>query len=279
MVLEYPSIDPVAMEIGPLFGIGPVPIRWYSLSYLAGILLGWRYIIWLNNRSKSNITRQHIDDFLIWATLGIVLGGRVGYMLFYQPAILFHDPIAAFKVWQGGMSFHGGLLGMALVIFLFAWRNKISVFRLGDLIACAAPIGLFFGRVANFINGELYGRVTTSSLGMVFPNGGELPRHPSQLYEAFFEGIVLFLLLFYLAAYRKSLSRPGVLSGVFLAGYSLARIFAEFFRQPDVHLGFIIENMVIIENITMGQVLSLPMFLFGVWLVYDRNIYHSKAKD
>ena len=233
LTLTYPAIDPVLVEIGPF------AIRWYALSYIFGILLAWRYMIWLARRSPAGITKEHVDDFVVWATLGIVLGGRLGYVLFYKAGYYLQNPLEALAVWQGGMSFHGGLLGVIVAVWLFCRRRGYSWVAIGDIVACTAPVGLFLGRIANFINGELYGRVTDSPLGMVFPGGGPLPRHPSQLYEAVLEGLVLFLVLLWLARRPGTFEKRGLLSGVFLAGYAIGRATAEIFRQPDAHIGFL----------------------------------------
>jgi phosphatidylglycerol---prolipoprotein diacylglyceryl transferase len=255
-MLPYPHIDPIALQLGPL------AIRWYSLAYLAGILLGW----WMlkkehANKPIPNLTQKGLDDTIAWAVVGIVLGGRLGYTLFYKPGYYLAHPLQIFYVWEGGMSFHGGLLGVIIAFLWFCRRNNVRFFHLIDVIACTVPIGLFFGRLANFINGELYGRVTDSALGMVFPTGGELARHPSQLYEAGLEGIVLFALLVWLLKYTNARSKPGLLSGVFLCGYALARFFVEFFREPDDFLGFFF------GSVTMGQLLCLPMFAYGLYLI------------
>ena len=198
---------------------------------------------------------------MVWATLGIIFGGRVGYILFYKPAYYLDNPLEILAVWQGGMSFHGGLLGVILATWWFSRLRGYSWIAIGDIVACTAPLGLFLGRLANFINGELYGRVTESPLGMIFPDGGPLPRHPSQLYEALLEGVILFSLLLWFAHKKSSFMRTGFLSGVFLTGYSITRAFAEIFREPDPHLGYLF-----LET-TMGQWLSLPLLLIGIWLI------------
>ena len=254
LAIPFPAIDPVLIEIGPF------AIRWYALAYIAGLVGGWRYCRWLAKQPPKRLTPEAMDDFLIWATLGVVLGGRLGYILFYKPGYYLANPAEILFVWQGGMSFHGGLLGVLVAIILFARRRGVSFVGLADMISCAAPIGLFFGRLANFINGELFGRVTDVPWGMVFPNGGAEPRHPSQLYEALLEGLVLFVVLHMLAR-RGWLEHTGALSGCFLIGYAIARMIAEVFRQPDAHLGFLLGPT------TMGQVLSLPMLIAGVLLV------------
>ena len=214
-VIPFPAINPIAL--GP-YAIGPfaIAIRWYALAYIVGLLIGWRYCLALADRPPHLVRRQDIDDFLVWATIGVVLGGRIGYVLFYNAPYYATHPLQAFEVWHGGMSFHGGALGVTLAIILFARQRRIRVFAFSDIIIEAIPIGLFFGRIANFINGELYGRPSNVPWAMIFPNGGPVPRHPSELYEAFFEGILLFLLLF-VAERRGARRRPGIETGLFLA--------------------------------------------------------------
>jgi len=253
--IPYPAIDPVLIELGPFV------IRWYALAYIAGLVIGWRWCLMLAKRPPLFVTAEAIDDFLVWATLGVVLGGRLGYVLFYKPDYYLAHPLEALQVWHGGMSFHGGALGVVLAIVLFCRQRRINFLAFGDIIVCAAPIGLFFGRIANFINSELWGRVTDVPWAMVFPNGGPLPRHPSQLYEAFLEGIVLFIIVNGLERFTRIRERPGALSGVFLIGYGIARIIAEFFREPDAFLGFLAFGL------TMGQILSLPFVLIGLVLL------------
>ena len=223
LAIAYPRIDPVLVEIGPF------AVRWYALSYIAGLVLGWLYIRRLAGRGKRLITRELADDILLWVTLGVVLGGRIGYVLFYQSAFYLEHPLEALKLWQGGMSFHGGLLGVAVALILLARRRGLSPFTVADYVACAAPIGLFFGRLANFINGELWGRPTDAPWAMVFPHpaAGGVPRHPSQLYEAALEGIVLFVLLYALDRWGGLRARAGQLTGAFCIGYGAARIFVE----------------------------------------------------
>lgn len=253
---EFPNIDPVA------FSIGPILIRWYALAYLAGFLAGWRCCLTLARLySDKRPDRNDVDDFLTWAIAGVILGGRFGYILFYQLDYYFAHPLEALKLWQGGMSFHGGALGVVFALILFSYIRKVNLLRLADIVCTVVPIGLFFGRLANFINGELYGRVTESSWGMVFPRGGEFPRHPSQLYEAVLEGAVLFIILLVLINIKAVRNRPGIVAGAFLAGYGLFRGFVEFFREPDAHIGFISGYL------TMGQVLSLPMVLMGLGIM------------
>jgi phosphatidylglycerol:prolipoprotein diacylglycerol transferase len=253
-VIPFPAIDPVAVSIGPF------AIRWYALAYIVGLLIGWRYCLGLAGRQPHLVARQDVDDFLVWATLGVVLGGRIGYVLFYKPGYYIYHPIEALYVWHGGMSFHGGALGVTIAIILFTRARRIPLFAFSDIITEAIPIGLFFGRIANFINGELYGRPSNVAWAMIFPNGGPVPRHPSQLYEAFCEGILLFILL--LAAERlRARQRPGVVTGLFLAGYAAARMSGELFREPDPQLGFLIFGT------TMGQLLSIPVLVAGILII------------
>lgn len=260
-MISYPNIDPVLLSLGPL------DIRWYSLAYVLGIILGAWYILNLNKRFTKLDQLKPFDDMLLWAILGIILGGRIGYILFYQFGYYMHYPTQIFKIWEGGMSFHGGLVGFTLAMFWYAKRQHYPFLSIMDLCAGAAPIGLFLGRIANFINGELFGRVTDASIGMVFPNGGPYPRHPSQLYEAILEGIVLFIVLFAASYSHFFKTRRGALAGLFLCGYSLARIVVEHFREPDPQLGFIV------AGITMGQLLSVPMILLGVALIFRSKKY------
>ena len=258
-MLTFPTLDPVAVQLGPL------AIRWYALAYLGGFLLGWRYGISLLRRSPHALTIKTLDDFLPWAVVGTILGGRTGYVLFYNASDYLAHPLEALQVWHGGMSFHGGMIGVILAAFLFTRKNKIPFLVFTDILACVTPIGLGLGRLANFINGELFGRVTDAPWGMVFPRGGDLPRHPSQLYEAFAEGIVLFLILFLLSKNPKIWERTGQLSGFFLLFYGLLRFSLEFFRAPDQQLGFLFVGA------TMGQLLCVPMMMAGLYLVTHRT--------
>jgi phosphatidylglycerol---prolipoprotein diacylglyceryl transferase len=296
--IPFPAIDPVAIAIGPF------AIRWYALAYIAGLLIGWRYCLRLADRPPHLVSRVAIDDFLVWATLGVVLGGRIGYVLFYNFSYYREHPLQALYLWHGGMSFHGGAIGVTLAILLFTRARRVPAFAFADIVCEAIPIGLFFGRIANFINGELYGRVTDVQWGIRFPteliadpqkardaitavakisprlNTAEAIvaayrdnaqvrtivdnvlslRHPSELYEAACEGILLFLLLF-VAERRGARQHPGLVSGVFLAGYAVARMSGELFRQPDAQLGFLFLGM------TMGQLLSLPLLVGGIALI------------
>ena len=255
-VIAYPAIDPVLVEIGPF------AIRWYALAYLAGILLGWRWGRRLARHSPHLAKPEDVDDFVVWATLGIVLGGRLGYVLFYRPGYYFENPLEALQIWHGGMSFHGGLLGVVVAGCLFCRNRGIPTLAFADLIFCATPFGLFFGRIANFINGELAGRPSDVPWAMVFPHYGPLPRHPSQLYQAALEGVLLFLVLYLLWRRPSVRDRPGWLSGAFLVGYGVLRAIGELFRQPDAHLGFLWAGL------TMGQLLSLPLIVAGLWLIW-----------
>jgi len=258
--IPYPVIDPIAVSLGPF------AIRWYALAYIVGLILGWRYCLYVAKRPPAVASPQAIDDFLVWATLGVVLGGRAGYVLFYRPDYYFHNPGEIIALWHGGMSFHGGALGVFLALVLFCRQRSLSLLAFSDIVTAAVPIGIFFGRVANFINGELWGRPTDVPWAVIFPDAPVIPgapvgRHPSELYEAGLEGIVLFLLLFALLRWTAIRERPGALSGVFLIGYAVVRIFVEFFREPDSFMGFLWFGA------TMGQLLSIPVLLFGLWLV------------
>ncbi|MEI6203307.1 MAG: prolipoprotein diacylglyceryl transferase [Enhydrobacter sp.] len=257
LLIPYPEIDPVLLQLGPF------AIRWYALAYIAGLIIGWRIMRRVCQRPPAILSPEKIDDFLLWAALGVILGGRIGYVLFYKPSDFLHDPKQIFLIWEGGMSFHGGLLGVITAIVAYALRNRTSPFMLSDMVAIVAPIGLFFGRIANFINGELWGRASDVPWAMIFPRGGPMPRHPSQLYQAFFEGVVLFAIVNLVWHYTDGRRRPGLLTGVFCAGYGMARITGEFFREPDSFLGFILGT----NWLSMGMVLSLPMVLFGAALI------------
>ncbi|MDF1634667.1 prolipoprotein diacylglyceryl transferase [Mycoplana sp. MJR14] len=259
-VMAFPNIDPVA------FSIGPVAVHWYGLAYVAGILLGWFYARRLVSRAdlwpKDNppMTLAQLDDFLVWAALGVILGGRIGYILFYDFAAVVDDPLRAVQIWNGGMSFHGGFTGTTIAMILFARRNGIRIWSLFDIVAAVVPIGLFFGRIANFINGELWGKLSGLPWAFVFPNAGPFARHPSQLYEAALEGLVLLALLAVAIYAFGALKRPGFVTGLFVAGYAVCRIFVEFFREPDAQLGYLLGGW-----LTMGMLLSLPMLALGLW--------------
>jgi phosphatidylglycerol:prolipoprotein diacylglycerol transferase len=254
--LTFPAFDPI------LVSIGPFAIRWYALAYIVGILLGWVYARALI-RSKRlwggtpPMTLVDFDDFVLWVTLGIILGGRIGYVLFYNPVHFAAHPVEIVQLWKGGMSFHGGFTGCVVAVVLFARRRGIPILSLGDITCAVGTIGLFLGRIANFINGELWGRPSDVPWAMVFPGGGPLPRHPSQLYEATLEGLVLGLLL-WLFIRAGALKRPGLVIGAFAVGYSIARIVCECFREPDPQLGFLWGGL------TMGMLLSVPLMLAGI---------------
>lgn len=253
--LSFPAIDPVAIQIGPF------ALRWYALAYIAGFVLGWRWCVMLAKRPPGLIGPDHFDNFLTWAVIGTILGGRLGFVLFYQPAYYLANPLDILKVWQGGMAFHGGFLGVVAAMIAYARRHGLSLLALSDLVAAAAPIGIFFGRLANFINGELWGRPSDAPWAVVFPRAGDVPRHPSQLYEAALEGLLLFIVIAAAVLGFRALRRPGLATGLFLAGYGLGRIVAEFFREPDPQLGLLFAGA------TMGQLLSLPMLIGGVGLI------------
>jgi phosphatidylglycerol:prolipoprotein diacylglycerol transferase len=261
--VQFPNFDPV------IFSIGPLAIRWYALAYVAGILLGWRYAVGLIRKTglwggeKPIATAEQIDDLILWITLGVIVGGRIGYILFYAPNLVWDDPLEIFQVWKGGMSFHGGFLGVVVAIILFALGNRMDMLKLGDLVAPAVPIGLFFGRVANFINGELWGRPTTVPWGIQFPAAGPEYRHPSQLYEAALEGLVLFFILRFATHRLGWLQRRGAICGLFMIGYAAFRISLESVREPDAQMLPFLRDVV-----TMGTLLSIPMLLVGVWLVW-----------
>ncbi|TPE51338.1 prolipoprotein diacylglyceryl transferase [Amaricoccus solimangrovi] len=282
-VLPFPDIDPRLFSID-LFGV-EFAIRWYALAYIAGLVLGWRYVAALCRRpalwgGAAPMPPERTDDLLTWMVLSVILGGRIGYVLFYQPGYFLAHPGQILAVWQGGMSFHGGLIGVATGIIAFCLRNGFPILGVGDAVSAATPIGLFFGRIANFINGELWGKPSTAPWAVMFPGAGATcppdwtavcARHPSQLYEAALEGIVLFLVLF-LAIRRGALARPGRIFGLFLIGYSLSRMFVELFRQADpqfVTPGNPIGHVIALGGgwgLTMGQLLSLPMLALGLFL-------------
>ncbi|MGD1935225.1 MAG: prolipoprotein diacylglyceryl transferase [Candidatus Phaeomarinobacter sp.] len=279
--IAYPQFDPVLIEIGPL------AIRWYSLAYIAGIIGGWRLGLRMVSNARlwegypypaaatkrkhakpaAPMTRDHIDDFLVWATIGVILGGRLGFVLFYNLGEYLSDPISVLYVWQGGMSFHGGLAGVVIAIILFARSRGINMFSLGDVIATVAPLGYFFGRIANFINGELWGRAADVPWAMVFPRDElQIARHPSQLYQAGLDGALLFAIMLVAVFRFGTLKLPGLTLGIFLTGYGCARFFTENFREPDEQLGYLIGSW-----LTMGMVLSLPMIVAGIWFIWRAN--------
>lgn len=262
-----PVIDPVALNLGP------VTVKWYGLAYMVSLLLGWAYTRHLAGKvslwgGKTVIKPDHFDDLLMWITLGVVVGGRLGYVLFYNPVFFFHNPGQIIATWNGGMSFHGGMLGSLLAIFWYCRRHDLPVLSVMDIAAATAPLGFLFGRIANFVNGELWGRVTDVPWAMVFPNpeAGGVPRHPSQLYEATLEGLVLFLVLRFMTHKRLAFLKPGLVLGSAILGYGLARIFAENFRQFDVGVGLMIGPF------TPGMIYSLPMVALGGYLIYRARV-------
>jgi len=271
LLIDFPVFNPVAVAIGPF------AIRWYALAYIGGIVLGWIYARALIKNTRlwggpSPITLLQMDDFILWVTLGIILGGRTGYVLFYNLPFFVEHPAEIFQLWKGGMSFHGGFLGCVAAVMLFSRVNRTSVLSLGDITTAVGPIGLFLGRLANFINGELWGREADSSVpwAMIFPGDPKhLPRHPSQLYEAGMEGILLFTLLAVMIRFG-ALKRPGLILGSFISFYGITRIIGEFFREPDPQLGFLWRGM------TMGMLLSVPMILAGAILI--ANAWRKPAR-
>ncbi|PQA86166.1 prolipoprotein diacylglyceryl transferase [Hyphococcus luteus] len=281
MTVPYPQIDPVLLKIGPF------SLRWYSLAYIGGLAVGWWYLTDLIKKkhlwpkSGPPLGRRLLDDVIFWVAIGVMAGGRLGYLLFYEPQLIIAPWEKLFGVvpfppalmtWHGGMSFHGGLIGVALVGIFFARKHKLNMLSLGDMFACATPIGLFFGRIANFINAELYGRAWDGPWAMVFPTDPQqVPRHPSQLYEAALEGIALFTILFFATRKFGLLKRPGATMGLFLAGYAVSRIIVENFRMPDAHMpDFPL-------GLTMGMMLSTPMFILGLWLIWRTKGAAQKA--
>ncbi len=261
-VLMFPQFDPVLLHLGPL------SIRWYALAYIVSLVLGWRVMRRLAQWAPVAATPVEVDDFLSWATLGVVLGGRLGYVLFYQPGLYFSHPASILEVWHGGMSFHGGALGVILALVAFTLKRRLPMLLFADRLCTVVPIGLGFGRIANFINGELWGRPAPAWLpwAMIYPRVDQVPRHPSEIYQALGEGLLLFVVMM-LAARRPGLrGRPGFLSGLFLAGYAVARIIGELFRQPDAFIGFLAFGL------TMGQLLCLPMLVAGIGLMLQARL-------
>jgi phosphatidylglycerol:prolipoprotein diacylglycerol transferase len=266
-------MDPVAFHIPIPFTGKSVSIYWYALAYIAGFLGGWAYAAWLVRGRPNPPHARHIEDFLVWAILGVILGGRIGYVLFYDlPAYTAH-PADVLKLWKGGMSFHGGVAGVIAAILAFSYRRRISPYALADVVVCVAPIGLFLGRLANFVNGELFGRPTDLPWGMVFARAGDaLPRHPSQLYEAMLEGLLLFFIMAVLWTYTRLKDRPGALTGCFLMFYALFRSLVELVRQPDEQITFLP------QWITMGQILCIPLAALGLFLVWRSGVKARRGK-
>jgi phosphatidylglycerol---prolipoprotein diacylglyceryl transferase len=271
--IPFPEINPIALQIGPL------AVRWYGLAYAAGLIIGWLYIrqllrrpqLWKNNTAP--MSPDDADELLLWVAAGVILGGRLGHVLFYHSGYYFSNPMEILAIWKGGMSFHGGLLGTGLGMYIYARRSGISVWPVMDLVSAAVPIGLFFGRVANFINAEVVGSPTDMPWGMVFPGSGAEPRHPAMLYEAALEGVALFIILRYLTHVKLSLKMPGLTSGVFLTGYAVFRIFSELFKIVDyrlVHADY---------PITKGMVYSVPMLFLGIWFIYRARTRAGDAAE
>ncbi len=256
-MIQHPNFDPVAISIGPL------SIHWYGLMYLIGFAAGVGLGVWRANKKDSGWSKDQVWDLLFYVAMGVIIGGRLGYVLFYKAGYYLSNPLEVFYLWQGGMSFHGGLLGVIVAMMLFARKINKSFWNVTDFLAPLVPIGLGTGRVGNFINQELWGGVTNVPWGVIFPAADYLPRHPSQLYEAALEGLVLFLVLWW---YSSKPRAAGKVSGLFLIGYAISRFSVEFFREPDAHLGYLAFNW-----FTMGQLLTLPMFIFGCWLMF-RNV-------
>jgi len=254
-----------------LIDFGIFEVRWYSIAYILGIVLGWIHAIKIIKKTKNNnigfeeVKKSDFDDLIVYLVLGIVLGGRIGYILFYNFQYYSQNLIEVLKLWQGGMSFHGGLLGVVVSIFLFSKNKKINFYKLSDIIACVAPIGIFFGRLANFINGELFGKISTLPWAIIFPYGGSLARHPSQIYEAVLEGVVLFILINYLAFKKQLIFNTGYISGVFLIFYSILRMFSEIFREPDQHLGYFFNYF------STGVLLSILTLVAGFLIILSNK--------
>jgi phosphatidylglycerol:prolipoprotein diacylglycerol transferase len=265
LTIPFPAIDPVIVQLGPF------ALRWYALAYVGGLLLGWFLTKRLVTRPGWRITPEDVDDLLFYITLGVILGGRLGYVLFYNLPTYLEHPAQILMVWQGGMSFHGGLIGVLVAMAWFARSRRVPFLDVADAVAAITPIGLLFGRIANFINGELFGRVTDLPIGVVFPNGGPEPRHASQLYEAFLEGLVLLIVLQWLARRPRTPADRGLIGGTFLLGYGIARFLVEFAREPDAQLGYLLGGL------TMGQLLSVPVALVGAWLILRTRRVASPA--
>lgn len=263
--IDFPNISPI------IFTIGPLAIRWYSMAYLFGILIGW--FLLKNNVRKNNLglSKENIEDLVFYITLGIILGGRLGYVLFYGQELFLHNPLQVFAIWHGGMSFHGGIAGVILALWYFSHKIKYPFLGLTDLVVLYAPIGIFLGRLANFVNDELWGRPADVAWAVKFPNGGFVPRHPSQLYEALTEGLLMFIVLNWLWRYKAVRERTGTVSAIFAVLYASFRMSMEQFRQPDAQLGFFF------GHITMGQMLSLPLLIAGIVVLWVKLVKPSKS--
>lgn len=271
-LLTYPNIDPVAIHLGP------VSVKWYGLAYMAGLLLGWWYIrrlvstprLWAGEHAP--LTLERVDDLLLYMTGAVIVGGRLGQVLLYDPGFYFAHPSEILQVWKGGMSFHGGVIACALLIIVFAHIYKVTARSVADLVCAAVPFGLFFGRIANFINSEHWGRVTDAWVGMVFPNGGDNPRHPSQLYEAALEGLVMFAITRFATHHLLALKRPGLTTGIWMIWYAIARSISEFFREPEP------DHILNIGPFTAGQVYCIPMLLLGIYLIWTARRQNEPGK-
>ena len=255
------NFDPVLIDLG-LF-----QIRWYSLAYILGIIIGWMYAVKIINLTTNNkynfeqIKTSHFNDLIIYLVVGMVIGGRLGYVFFYNFVYYSENFFEIFKLWQGGMSFHGALLGVIVSLIFFSKKTKTNFFKFADIVSCVAPIGIFLGRIANFINGELYGKISTLPWAVIFPNGGSMARHPSQIYEAILEGIILFALINYFALKKKLLFKTGYISGLFLVSYSILRMLSEIFREADIHLGLFFNYF------SLGTLLSLATLVAGLVMI------------
>jgi len=263
MIIVHPLIDPVIVSLGF------IQIRWYGLAYVLGFIIGLYLIKSINRKYSQPLKNKIIDDFFVWSILGVILGGRLGYIIFYETNSIINNPVSIFFIWKGGMSFHGGLFGIIITIFLFTKKNNINFFQLSDLVSLVAPIGLFFGRLANFINVELYGRVTDFPFAIIYPSVDMLPRHPSQLYEALFEGIILFTILLFIFVKIFSQNKYGNITAFFLFFYGIFRFVIEFLREPDSHIGLLFDIF------TMGQILSIPVIFTGIVIYIKNNIQND----
>lgn len=271
LAIPFPNIDPVAISLGPL------TVKWYGLAYMAGLLLGWFYVkrlvsdnaLWAAGQRR--MTEPMTDDLLLLVTLGVILGGRLGHVLFYEPSYYFSQPLEILKIWRGGMSFHGGVAGVAIALIAFARWRDVGLFSAGDVVTAAVPIGLFFGRIANFINSEVVGTVSSVPWAIAFPGYGDQPRHPAMLYEAFLEGAVLFAILYWLIHKRDALKMPGLIVGAFLLGYGVFRILAELFKIEEFRL--LVPDL----PITRGMAYSVPMVLAGLYFIWQAR--RAKAAD
>jgi len=262
-MFDFPNINPIAIDIGV------IKIRWYALSYICGILLSWFLILKIIKIKNIKVSDKSVSDLISNCMIGIIVGGRLGYVIFYNPEYYINNLSEIFKIWNGGMSFHGGFIGVIIAVIYTSKSNKTPIMLFSDLISTVSPIGIFFGRIANFINGELYGKVTNHKFGIIFPKGGSSPRHPSQIYEAFFEGFILFIILWLLMNKSNFFDKKGLMTAIFIFLYGVFRFLIEFFREPDLHIGYLYFNL------SMGQLLSLPMIIIGLYLI---NKFYKNSK-